>query len=137
MAKSTAQDRILPPFKKAANENASKEAEDQPANADDYLFFGLAHNQANPVGFQITFAAGNVAAIYYHDIISPLEYDGSGIIKISTPSIDIKITGKNLGVLFDFLFESRVAWIKEPDSSFVQPGEDQPEIESIKLEIKA
>jgi len=130
------EERILPPFKRAVTDSPVQETSVQAVTANEYQFFGLAHNQANPIGFKIIFAGGNIAAIQYHDIISPLTYDGQSTIELLTPALSIKIIGKNLGVLFDLLFENRVAWMKEPDSSFIQEARDQPEIEAIKMECK-
>ena len=127
---------VLPPFKKATKESPNAEIISQAANTNEYPFFELAVNQAAPIGFKIFFAGGNAAAIQYHDIISPLLFDGAGEIELKTPALSIKIMGKNLRVLFDHFFENRVVWIKEPDSSFVQLSEDQPEITTITLVYK-
>lgn len=134
MDKQPSGDRVLPPFKKASKEVTDQDNSGQPANTNEYAFFGLAHNQTTPLGFKIFFAAGKIAAIHYHDLISPFEFDGACNIKLKTPALELKITGKNLSILFDHLFENRVAWIKEPDTSFAQVSEGQPEIEAITLE---
>ncbi len=135
MGKSHLDERILPPFKNAV-ENDYAETVKTPLASDVYDFFALAPAQTKPVGFKIHFAEGNSAAIYYHDFVSPLEYDGKELIEIKIPAATISITGRNLGLLFDYLFENRVAWIKEPDSSFIDVTEDQPDIEKIKIEHK-
>jgi hypothetical protein len=139
MGEQATQRRVLPPFKRAVidDTDTSPTMENSavpPEN--DFAFFGLAHNQVSSAGFKIIFAAGNIAAIFYHDIVSPITYDGIGIIELRTPSLVLNITGKNLNPLFDHLFENRVAWIMEPDASFTQVGEGQPEIETITLQLK-
>jgi len=136
MAKSSDEDRDIPHFKKTANESFSKKTPPEEAEANEYIFFGLAHIQVVPVGFKIIFAAGNIAAIHYHDLVSPMTFDGAGVIELRTSLVHIKIKGKNLKTLFDYFIETRIIWIKEPDSSFVQLPKDQPEIESIKIEHK-
>jgi hypothetical protein len=130
------EERVLPPFRRAANDSTTQDASAQVPHQKEYEFFGLAHSQASTIGFKIMFAGGNIAAIQYHDIISPLEYDVQGLITIRTLSVNITIKGKNVQELFDYLFENRVVWMKEPDSSFTQVPDGQPEIETIKLEIK-
>ncbi len=134
MGKSFKDERILPPFRQAATDDAGSETSSGDQNFEEYACFGLAHNQVTPAGFKIIYAAGNTAAVYYHDVISPISYDGKGEIQVKIPGAIIRITGKNLQILFDYFFEARIVWIKEPDSSFVEAGEGQPEIESIKIE---
>src|SRR5690606_14687505 len=94
-------------------------------------FYGLAHAQVNPVGFKVLFADGRVAFIQYHDIISPLTFDGTGEIELRTPAMSLKITGRNLATLFEHLCAHRVAWVKEPEGSFFQVSEGQAEIDQI------
>ena len=130
------EERILPPFKRAAKEELPQERSDQEAVPDANPFFELAHHQVTPVGFKILFGDGRVAGIQYHDIISPLEYDGAGLITLRTRGAVISIKGKNLSGLFDFLLQNRVSLLREPDSSFMQGPEDQAEIETITLELK-
>ncbi len=127
--------RPLPPFKRAVQwTNNEQEQSKGAAVPDDYACFGLAANQERSFGFKMYFGDGNIAAIYYHDLISPMTYDPEGVIGISLPTATITVIGRNLRPLFDYYFESRVTWVKEPDSSFTHAEKGQPEIERIKIE---
>jgi|GEM_PF-6899966 len=130
------EERVLPPFRRAVQEELKQEHSSPDAPKNEYQFFELARNQVAPVGFKILFGDGRVAGIQYHDIVSPLEYDGAGLITLKTPALQIKITGKNLRPLFDMIFENRVSLLREPDTSFVEVEENQPQIETINLQSK-
>ncbi len=121
---------VLPPFRRSASPGEREgEGTQQSQNA----FYGLAHAQVNPVGFKVLFADGAVAFVQYHDLVSPLTFDGSGEIGLRTPAMSLKISGRNLAALFDHLCSHRVAWVREPEGSFFQAAEGQAEIESIRL----
>ena len=77
---------------------------------------------------------GSQLEIQYHEFVSPMKFDGATLIEISTPTLSIKINGKNLQSIFDYLMEHRLVWIKEPDSSMVETKEGEAEIEKIEIE---
>ena len=74
--------------------------------------------------------------VQYHEFISPMRFDGSSTIELSTPYLSIKITGKKLDNVIDYIAEHRLVWIKEPDSDFMEIGEGETEIERIEIEEK-
>lgn len=98
--------------------------------------YGLAHAQVNPVGLRVLFADGRVAFVQYHDLVSPLTFDGAGEIELRTPAMSLKISGRNLAALFDHLCSHRVAWVREPEGSFFQSAEGQAEIIALDLSLQ-
>lgn len=81
---------------------------------------------------------GNRFGIFYMEITSPVLYSlGSGAtaqsVTIRTSTAEITIKGKNLSPIYEYILEQRLVWLKEPDTSFVETGEDEPEIEEIEL----
>ena len=85
------------------------------------------------LAFKVIFENGRQQFIQYHELVSPFSYDGSGLIELTTPLISVRITGKNLQKIFDFLGEHHIRMIKEPDGSLVPVGEGEPEIEKIEV----
>lgn len=130
MALTPKDDRVLPPFKRATETREDSKSV-EPVTNDNFTFYGVAHNQSAVQSFRILFADGKMAVIQYHDLISPLTYDGEGLIELRTWHVVVKIIGRNLSQLFYNLAESRVSWVKEPDSSFIG---HEPEIEAIRIE---
>lgn len=99
-------------------------------------FFGLAHERDGmAVALKFTSAMGNQKAIHYHDLVSPMEYNGDTEIQLCTTRIQVVIVGRNLQQLFDNIIQHRVIWIKEPDSSFQDVKEGDVEVQSIRFEV--
>jgi hypothetical protein len=63
-----------------------------------------------------------------------MRFDGAAKITLSTPTLKIAITGKNLDNIIDYLAEHRLVWVKEPDSDFPQAGQGEAIIEKIEIE---
>lgn len=102
----------------------------------DSSFFGITKdNDGMAVALKFITKIGEQKAIHYHDIVSPMEYDGSSEIAISTNRITIVISGRNLDNLFDHIIQHQVKWIKELDSSYLPAKEDELEIEVIRFEV--
>lgn len=98
-------------------------------------FYGLAHERDGmAVALKFMTALGEQKAIHYHDLVSPMEYNGDTEIQLCTTRIQVIIAGKNLQQLFDNIIQHRVIWIKEPDSSFTDVEEDVVEVTSIRFE---
>ncbi len=98
-------------------------------------FYGLAHERDGmSVALKFTTALGEQKAIHYHDLVSPMEYNGDTEIQLCTTRIQVIIVGKNLQQLFDNIIQHRVIWIKEPDSSFTDVEEGDVEVSSIRFE---
>ena len=106
----------------------------------DFTFYGVTQTKSgNPeisLALKIIKENGEQLIIQYHELMSPMRFDGATTIKLATPSLTIKIIGKNLTDILDYLAEHRLVWIKEPDSDFLQAKEDEVEIESIEIEEK-
>ena len=98
-------------------------------------FYGLAHERDGmAVALKFTTALGEQKAVHYHDLVSPMEYNGDTEIQLCTTRIEIIISGKNLQQLFDNIIQHRVIWIREPDSSFTEIKEGEVEVSSVRFE---
>jgi len=104
----------------------------------DFTFYGVTQTKAGEpeisISFKIIKADGRQLIIQYHELISPMEFDGANEIVLSTLNMKITIKGKNLSNIIDYLSEHRLMWIKEPDSDFVHVKEGEVEVESITIE---
>ena len=99
-------------------------------------FFDIASEQeGNILALKITNSIGEQRAIHYHDLVSPMDYNGENQITLLTPRIKIAIYGQNLDDLFDYIIQHRVKWIKEPQESFQQVREKEAEIIEIRFEL--
>lgn len=82
-------------------------------------FFGIAdEREGHAIALKFTTSLGAHRAIHYHDILSPIDYNGTTEITLSTTRLKIIITGRNLDNLFDHIIQHQVKWIREPQSSF-------------------
>ena len=108
--------------------------------SEDFTFYGITKTKSGEpdisIAFKIILADGSQSVIQYHELISPMRFDGATTIKLSTLTLDITIKGKNLSDIIDYLAEHRLVWIKEPDSDFVEVKEGEVEIENIKVDEK-
>ena len=103
----------------------------------DFTFYGVTNTQAGEAEISIVFkiikADGKQLMIQYHELISPMLFDGVKEIELFTPHINIKITGKNLQNLYDYIGLNRLVWIKEPDSDFIETEKGEVIIENIEV----
>ena len=98
----------------------------------DGQFYGYADEKmGNVIALKFIAASGEQKAIHYHDVCSPMEFNGDNEIRLSTTRVAIIIKGANLERLFDRIIQHQVMWIKEPDGSFMQVGEDKVEITAL------
>lgn len=98
-------------------------------------FFGVAdRNEGHVLALKFITAQGEQKAIHYHDILSPMDYNGANKITLSTTRLSIIIQGKNLDDLFDHIIQHQVKWLKEPDTSFSDIAEGEVEITAIQFE---
>ncbi len=98
-------------------------------------FFGTTVKEEISVSLKLIDATGGQKAFHYHDLQSPMEFDGTSEIAISTSRLSIKIFGKNLNELFDGIIQHRVMWIKELSNSFhFQQEAKEPVVEGILIE---
>ena len=120
--------------------NASAITDSRIRISKDFTFYGITQTKAGDaeisLALKIIKANGEQLVIQYHEFISPMRFDGVGLIHLSTPSLSIKIKGKNLDDIIDYLAEHRLVWIKEPDSDFMEVKEGEAEIETIEVSEK-
>jgi len=99
-------------------------------------FYGVADDkEGNVIALKFIIESGEQRAIHYHDILSPMDYNGENQIIISTTRLKVIIDGKNLDDLFDYIIQHRVKELKEPRESFPEIGEKDVEISSIRFEM--
>ncbi len=98
-------------------------------------FFGISdEKEGNVIALKFITELGEQKAIHYHDILSPMDYNGDNEITLSTLRLKIIINGKNLDNLFDYIVQHRVKELKEPQNSFADIGEEEVEITAIRFE---
>ncbi len=98
-------------------------------------FYGVADKQeGHVVALKFIAAAGEQKAVHYHDILSPMDYNGSSEITLLTPRLAITIRGKNLDDLFDHIIQHQVKWIQEPQNEFCPIEKNQLEVTEIRFE---
>lgn len=99
-------------------------------------FYGIAEErEGNVIALKFITSLGEQKAIHYHDIISPMDYNGDSEIRLMTLRVTVIINGRNLDSLFDYIIQHQVKWVKEPENSFTQGlKEDALEITSIRFE---
>lgn len=98
-----------------------------------YSYFKITRSEDREISFLIKFKDGKQKIIQYHDLVSPYDFDGNGLIELTTPTLSIKIIGKNLEKIFNYIRRFRLDWIKEPDSSLIEVKDGEPEIERIEI----
>lgn len=98
-------------------------------------FFGLTDGESNmAVSMKLILENGEQKAIHYHDIVSPIEYDGNSKITLLTPRITIIIEGRNLDDLFDYIIQHRVKWVSEGEETFAIASTNKLGVYQIKFE---
>lgn len=99
-------------------------------------FYGVAdEKEGNVIALKFISELGVQRAIHYHDILSPMDYNGDNEIILSTTRLKIIIRGQNLDNLFDHIIQHQVKWLKEPQDSFIEVDENEVEISSISFEM--
>lgn len=108
--------------------------------SENFTFYGITKTKAGDaeisIALKLIMENGSQLIIQYHEINSPMKYDGATTIELNTSTLSVKITGKRLDDIIDYLAEHRLVWIKEPDSDFTEINEAEPEIEKITIEEK-
>lgn len=99
-------------------------------------FYGIAEErEGNVIALKFITSLGEQKAIHYHDIISPMDYNGDSEITLFTSRLSVTIKGKNLNGLFDHIIQHQVKWIKEPQGSFpINRDGEEAEIDWIRFE---
>ena len=121
-------------------ENAQGFADSRIRISKDFPFYGVTQTKSGhaeiSLALKIIKANGEQLIVQYHELISPMRFNGADKIELSTSYLKIAISGKNLGSLIDYLAEHRLVWIKEPDSDFVKVNEGEVEINKNGIEIE-
>lgn len=98
-------------------------------------FYGVSDERfGNVIALKFITSVGTQKAIHYHDLVSPMDFNGESEIVLATPSLRIVIIGQNLEKLFNYIIQHRVMWVKEPDSSFTEIEDGDVEVNSIRFE---
>lgn len=74
---------------------------------------------------------GNSIGLQYHLISSLIRFNTSGEINFSTSEYQIKIEGRNLRPIYEYLLEHRLVWIQAALSEWEEYAEDETVINSI------
>lgn len=108
---------------------------------ENFTFYGVTKTKAGSaeisLALKLVMADNSQLIIQYHELMSPMKYNGVDEIEITTPTLSVTIKGKNLDDIIDYLAEHRLVWIKEPDSDFLLAKEktDNVEIEEIRVKM--
>ena len=85
------------------------------------------------LALDITTSEGNFIGLHYHLISSLIRFDRSGIITFKTSEAEIKIEGRNLRPIYEYLLEHRLVWIAGKISEWEQFKEDETVIDTINI----
>lgn len=128
--------REIPTLLSKKKEGYSKRSAIRPS--ENFTFYGITKTKGGDaeisLALKLIMENGSQYIIQYHEINSPMKYDGATTIELNTPTLSITISGKRLDDIIDYLAEHRLVWIKEPDSDFTETNEAEPEIEKITIE---
>lgn len=106
----------------------------------DFTHFGITNSKGGvlpqSLALKIIFPDNTQKAINYHEIASPMLFDGKNRIELSTSTLSIIIEGNYLEKLFDYLLEQAVVWIKSPDETITENLKGGVLIESIEVKDK-
>lgn len=123
------QNRIIPNILKDRTNSAMKGRGSSP-------YYTLTDKESSmAVAIKFVSANGEQKAVHYHDIVSPIEYDGNSRITLLTQRITVIIEGRSLDDLFDYIIQHRVKWVEEPQGSFPISRDEKLEITAIKFEL--
>ncbi len=99
-------------------------------------FFGLIDpKEGSAIALKFVTLTGAQKALAYHDIVSPMDFDGAATITLITPRIVVTIKGQNLEKLFDHIIQHQVLWIKEPQGSFAEINDKEVQIKSLSFDL--
>lgn len=96
----------------------------------DFKFFGVTQSRTGTPdmsqSIKLILSTNEQLLIPYHQISTPIRYDGSGEIELSVDGQHFKISGIGLETIIDYIAEQRLMWIKEPmfsEDSFMDDEE--------------
>ena len=110
-------------------------------NSKDYQFYGITKTNAGDatlsLALKLILENGEQLILQYHELQSPIRFKPADLITFSTPTLSVTIEGKKLESILDYISEHRLVWIKEPDNSFGQANDNEPQVTNIKIEEKS
>jgi len=87
----------------------------------DFKFYGITQARTGrnetTMAFKIIQSSLEQLVIPYHDIATPIKFDGKNTIEMSASTLHITIEGQGLEILLDYIIEHRLMWVKEPENS--------------------
>ena len=97
-------------------------------------FYGYVGNRKEmSLAIDITTDSGDSIGLQYHLISSIIRFNASGIISFNADGNQIKIEGRNLRPIYEYLLEHRLVWITGKTSDLEQFPEDMTVIDSIEI----
>lgn len=81
-----------------------------------YKYFGYEKGHNHARRFKLMFRDGRSTSISY-STLPIINYDPSGILTVKTGSLEIRITGRSLDKIEEYLSAEKVTWIKESYSN--------------------
>ena len=80
--------------------------------SDNFTFYGVTKTKGGEaeisLALKLIMENGSQLIIQYHEINSPMKYDGATTIELNTSTLSITITGKRLDDIIDYLAEHRL-----------------------------
>lgn len=105
--------------------------------SEDFTYYGVTKTQSGnaeiAIALKLILKDGQQLVFQYHELLSPMLFDGVSKITLKTLSTEITIEGKNLDRVIDYLAEHRLMWLKEPDTDWGEVEEGEVKIESIEV----
>lgn len=110
----------------------------------DFQFYGITQARTgNPemtLSLKVIKSSKKQIVIPYHDISTPITYNGRNKIELSASTIHLTIEGSGLDKILDYLAEHRLMWIKEPEDtadSFHSSDDDENNVIINSIEVKS
>jgi hypothetical protein len=102
----------------------------------DRTFYGFTPNEKNgmssmSLALDVITDDGNSIGLQYHLISSFIDFDISGVISFEANGFKVKIEGKNLRPVYEYLLEHRLVWIEGKTSEWEDFPEDETVISSV------
>jgi len=106
----------------------------------DFTFYGITVSKGGvlpqSLALKIIFEDGSQQAINYHEISSPMKFNGKTKIELATPTLSITIEGNHLAKLYDYFLEQAVVWISQPEETLTESVKGGVVIDTIELKEK-
>jgi len=87
------------------------------------------------LALDITTSDGNFIGLQYHLISSMIRFNSSGQISFNADGHEIKIEGRNLRPIYEYLLEHRLVWIAGKSSELEEFPESETVIDKIEITV--